>query len=327
MPVLSFWPPLSRDRQLKTKLLLLILLWRGAPAGGQPFVGVDADLQKVLAQRLDAQTACVVMDIQAGRILAVHQPEIALKKSLPIGSLIKPLLTYVALSSNQLKPEQIFLCAPGDQRQANPPCWYLPGHGRLDLVGGLAFSCNAYFEHVAAAVEITLFSDWLKTLDYRLPPALTRQDEIALMIGRSPRLQMTPLQILSYLSLFFNGGRLFDYDHPQKNLFKKNIPLDSEPLAWIAAGLARSFKEGTGHALQEAVADTALLVKTGTAPYYFDNVEDITKTHAWTIVFYPASQPRIGLIVFVKDGVGSKDGVQAAIHVLNLLQGQAQRRR
>ncbi|OQY29238.1 MAG: hypothetical protein B6244_04405 [Candidatus Cloacimonetes bacterium 4572_55] len=278
-----------------------------------------SDVEKLLQKTLPDSVAAVILDIYTGEILAVHQSKTALHRSFPIGSLIKPLTACAGLIRGSLDPNDLIYCYRSGYSDFNR-CWYLNGHGRVDLTDAIAYSCNSYFRHAAQKLRFSEFSRFMENLGYSMPRTFTPEDEIDLMIGLNPSLKMTPLQILTYLSLFYNDGVLFDWTCEGVPFKKISMPDKIRDL--IRRGMAASFRYGSGSGLQNATHQDSLFVKTGTAPYRLGGVEDHTKTHAWTVVFYPGDTPRIGIVIFVTQGVGSKQGIYWAGQTLRILEGR-----
>ena len=262
-------------------------------------------------------TIWMIANIHSGEILAFNDSEKAFNSALPIGSLIKPILALGALENHVLDPSDVINC-DSDFRLNNFElnCWYAPGHQQMNLTSALAQSCNIYFANTARSLTYEAFDHFLHTFDYVLPPKTLPQDQILVMIGRSTELSMTPVQVLRYLSVIFNSGRLYDWKNGSNPALLRIIKLDSQNCALIREGMKQSYFQGTGQGLRQILQPESAYVKTGTAPYFFDQVENYTKTHAWTVVFYPQPMPEIGLVVFVKEGIGSVDGVQWAGKIL-----------
>ncbi len=95
-----------------------------------------------------------------------HRPLInhAIADELPPGSVFKIVTASGALQSGVVAPERQFECRgtmevpnkyfPNDPGRAQPfYCWNRGGHGWLDMVGGIAHSCDIYFYKVGGGFE------------------------------------------------------------------------------------------------------------------------------------------------------------------------------
>ena len=182
-----------------------------------------------------------------------HRPLLnhAISDALPIGSIFKPVVACGALQEEVITPRTQFLCEgkmvipnryyPDDPLQAQPfYCWNRGGHGWLDIIGGIAQSCDIFFYKTGGgfaeedieglgvdriAEYARLFglgeptgvklpaevgghvptADW-KRLTYG--ESWTTGDTYILSIGQG-YLLATPLQILNAVNAIANGGTLY----------------------------------------------------------------------------------------------------------------------
>lgn len=275
-------------------------------------------LNEILREEIPPGVSVLVMQVQSGSILAATDTLTLFERELPIGSLIKPLLAYAALTSQAICPTDSVFCPPGSWDDS-PGCWYLPGHGYVNLTAGLAFSCNVYFQDVAQRLGEKNFQSFMHTLQWNPPESGKLSAEW--MIGRDIRLKMRPIQIMSYLTSLFNGGTVFDWKKTNSSQPLVCYPPDSLAVSCIRDGLRLAVEKGTGRGLRDLPFAAKLLTKTGTGPYSFDGVEDYRKTHAWAVCFFPADSPQIGILVFVKEGTGSDHGIKWMRRVLPVLLG------
>lgn len=99
-----------------------------------------------------------------------HRPLLnhAIFDELPPGSIFKIIPAAAALQEGVLTPHTRLDCPgtivvpnkyyPNDPGRAQPfHCWLRSGHGRLDIVGGLAYSCDIFFYKVGGGYEETDF--------------------------------------------------------------------------------------------------------------------------------------------------------------------------
>jgi len=182
-----------------------------------------------------------------------HRPMInhAISDRLPPGSVFKIVLAAGALQEEVLTPQTRLSCPgkvvvpnkyyPNDPGQAQPfYCWNRAGHGSLDIVGGIAHSCDIFFYQVGGGFEETNFrglgvsriaeyarlfgfgeptgvelpaevdglvptSEW-KRLTYG--ESWSTGDTYNLSIGQG-FLTVTPLQMLNAVNVVANGGTLY----------------------------------------------------------------------------------------------------------------------
>lgn len=182
-----------------------------------------------------------------------HRPTLnhAISDHLPPGSVFKIVMASAALQEGVLTPYTYLSCPgeiiipnryyPNDPGQAQPfLCWNRSGHGRLDVVGGIAHSCDIFFYKVGGGFEETDFeglgvsriaqyaeifgfgtetgvelpaevdglvptADW-KRLTYS--ESWSTGDTYNLSIGQG-FLTVTPLQMLNAVNVIANGGTLY----------------------------------------------------------------------------------------------------------------------
>ena len=183
----------------------------------------------------------------------LHRPLLnhAIMDRLPPGSVFKIVMATAALQEGVLTPRTRLSC-PGtivvpNKYYPNDPgraqsfyCWNLRGHGSLDVVGGLAHSCDIFFYKVGGGFEETDFEglDVERIAQYAeqfgfgeptgvelpaeeagLVPSRTWKrltygeswatgDTYNLSIGQG-FLAVTPLQMLNAVNVVANGGTLY----------------------------------------------------------------------------------------------------------------------
>jgi penicillin-binding protein 2 len=181
-----------------------------------------------------------------------HRPLInhAISDALPPGSVFKIVVASAALQEGVVTPRTQLRCPgrivvpnkyyPNDPGRAQPfYCWNRSGHGALDIVGGVAHSCDIFFYKVGGGFEETDFdglgvgriadyarlfglgeptgvelpaesgglvptSDWKR---HTYQESWSTGDTYNLSIGQG-FLEVTPLQMLNVVNAVANGGTL-----------------------------------------------------------------------------------------------------------------------
>ncbi|MBS3783594.1 MAG: penicillin-binding protein 2 [Anaerolineae bacterium] len=236
-------------------------------------------LRRGLGESLSPRGVAIAMNPQTGEILAMvslptydnnifaegvsqsdwerwqdpHRPLInhAVSDAVPPGSVFKIVVASAALQEGVLTPRTQFHCPgrivvpnkyyPNDPGQAQPfYCWNEAGHGALDVVGGLAQSCDVFFYKTGGGFEETDFvglgvgriaeyarlfglgeptgvrlpaesgglvptSDWKRLT---IGESWSTGDTYNLSIGQG-YLEVTPLQMLNAVNVVANGGTLY----------------------------------------------------------------------------------------------------------------------
>nr|HID14404.1 penicillin-binding protein 2 [Anaerolineae bacterium] len=222
----------------------------------------------------------IVMNLQTGEILALvslptydnnlfaqgisaqdwqrlnddpHRPLLnhAISDGLPPGSTFKIVVAAAALQEGILTPDTHLTCPgtivvpnkyyPNDPGRAQPfYCWNRAGHGSLDIVGGIAHSCDIFFYQVGGGFEKTGFEGlgveriarYARLFGFGEPTGVELPAEIGglvptatwkrltvgenwstgdtynLSIGQG-YLSVTPLQMLNAVNVVANGGILY----------------------------------------------------------------------------------------------------------------------
>jgi len=152
-------------------------------AGADVYLTIDHDLQQFAAQRMgDESSACVVMDVSNGDVLALvstpsfdpnlfnvgvtttqwkawmgddHTPLInkAIAGVYPPGSTIKPTMALAAVDAG-LEKLQVFCTGSITLGNHQFHCWARHGHGHVDLHRGIVVSCDVFFYEVARRLGI-----------------------------------------------------------------------------------------------------------------------------------------------------------------------------
>ncbi|MCV2874788.1 penicillin-binding protein 2 [Rhodobacteraceae bacterium XHP0102] len=164
-----------------------------AQQGADVQLTIDAYLQNYAEARLAGESAgAVVMDTQSGDILALasaptYDPNLfvrgipssiwqtlnedpyrplankATQGLYPPGSTYKMVVALAALEAGLIDPNETVFCG-GSMQLGNRRfhCWKRGGHGRMNLVQGLAQSCDVYYYDLAQRVGIEAISAMAK---------------------------------------------------------------------------------------------------------------------------------------------------------------------
>lgn len=265
--------------------LLLLLFATGAAA--QPGSFSIAAQAKIDRGFPSAALSFLLLD-SSGRVLAQRWPE-GLDQPLPFGSLVKPFLA-AAWADEHPEGFPAVRCEGTRSR-----CWYPPGHGTLEIKDAIAYSCNAYFLHLAENIDRDRADRIFARYGLRGPTANATTENLA---GLGNQWRETPIALLhAYLALVHKSSE--------------------NDRSIILQGMQASASYGTARALDELLGANAALAKTGTA----------TCTHrphatadGFTVAIYPQAQPRLILLVRVHGETGASSAAIAAA-MLRALEG------
>lgn len=275
------------------------------------------------------------------------------------GSLFKIVTAIAALEEKVIRPDETMtMRCRGTFRIGNREfkCWKEGGHGRLDIVQAIAQSCDIFFYQLGLRVgadKIAQYAQMLglgKGLGISLPseamglvPDSTWKkihfgekwypgDTANMSIGQG-YLEVSPLQMVSLISMIANGGTIYKPLVVKKIIdgrgkiietFQPEVigkpRISSETLSIIRKGLREAVLSGTSQVVK--FKGLSVAGKTGTAQN--PHGED----HAWFICYAPEEAPVIALAILVEHGGhGASAAAPLARQILNgvfTLQGEKQ---
>jgi cell division protein FtsI/penicillin-binding protein 2 len=218
-----------------------------------------------------SEVSYLLLDAASGRVICSRweHPEIAV----PVGSLVKP-FTALAYGETHAFRFPVYNCL-GDASH----CWLPRGHGRMDISGAIAHSCNAYFLELARGVDAEALRAVVRRFGFSPPGAASTP---AALIGVGETWGIAPLAIA--------------------RAYGELVARAVEPgIAEVRAGLAMSARLGTGRGVGGGA-----YVKTGTAHCIHESRE---AGDGYAIALYPADAPRFNLLVRVHGVPGAKAAV------------------
>ncbi|MDR3776747.1 MAG: hypothetical protein P4K97_07610 [Terracidiphilus sp.] len=223
----------------------------------------------------------------SGSVLAERWPSQPAQPAVSPGSLVKPFLTaaYAEQHSGQFPAVR---CLGTRGR-----CWLPAGHGTLGLEEAIAQSCNAYFLALASGLDRRRAAQTFARYGLAGPPAEAKDESL---VGLGSAWKEQPLALArAYLKLATEQPSVVQ--------------------GKITRGMLASAERGTARAVDAALGENTALAKTGTA------VCSHTPQGAadgFTLVLYPAAQPRLLLLVRVH-GVTGADSARVAGAMLRSL--------
>ncbi|NLY89187.1 MAG: penicillin-binding protein 2 [Firmicutes bacterium] len=252
------------------------------------------------------------------------------------GSTFKPVTVIAALEEGVTGPNQNFICAGMDRvHGALFKCWKQEGHGMLNLVEGLAYSCNMVLAELAREVGPEGIAKNARLLGFGSSTGLGLHPlEIGGLVGdpdykrktRDPRwypietvhlsvgqgfIQVTPLQLAQAFAVIANGGKHYQpwvvqrIETAEGRVVKefspqvtREIQLKPTTLRLVREGLEKAVSMGTARGAFWGFPLDRFPVagKTGTAQIH--GKED----YAFFASYAPADQPELVILVVVEEG-------------------------
>lgn len=346
--------------------------------GNDVYLTINWSVQKAAEEGLRAlpykRGAVVAVEADSGRIIAyavkpgfnlnifvsreenkigseIDEFNIPIQGLYPPASTFKVITTIAALETGKVDPEKKFFC-PGFYDVGNRvfKCWEKKGHNWVNMLDGLAKSCDVYYYNVGEIVgpyEIENIAKKFRLdkktgidLPYEKTPVIFgpkkrietkgywyRGDTLNMSIGQG-ELLVTPISMLNVVMSLANGGYLFKpyyvdriIDSNGKVIFKNSpilvdkIELKQSTWKVIYEAMRRVVTHGTGKACD--IAGIEVYGKTGTAQ------NPHGKDHAWFIAFAKKDGKKpIALSVFIEHGEhGSSAAAPIAARIIKSYYG------
>lgn len=261
------------------------------------------------------------------------------------GSTIKPLVAVAALKEKVITPERS-IYSPGYLDVPNPydpsrPSRFLDWRpqGYVNVMSAIAQSSNVYFYYVGGGFDdvkglgVSHLLAWWEMFGLGKPTGidffgesqgrLPEPDESEKLRGRpwllgdtynvsigQGDLQITPLELLNYISAIANGGTLYrpSISKELKPEVLNDLTYLAPEIRWAQKGmeLGVTSKLGTSHSLESLPISIA--AKTGTA-----QVNNNRSENAFFVGYAPTEKPEIAILVLVEDAKqGSLNAVPIA---------------
>jgi len=294
---------------------------------------LDIGLQKYCEDLLGARSgAIVVLDADTGEVLALasrpgYDPAVfvtrgrneerlallrgeppnpmthrAFREIYPPGSVFKVLMAAAALETETITPKSSFFC-PGrfslKQGGRQWRCWKRSGHGSVNVVDALAYSCDVFFYNVGLQLDVDRIAKYSRLVGYGAPtgidlpgeaegvlpdrewkarifadkPSGERRwypgDTVNLSIGQGS-LSTTPLQNAVMMACMINGGyRVRPHLWRDAPVEKSEKIFSDATLQVVLEGMKKCVEDGppppsgTGHAA--FIPGMTVVGKTGSA--------------------------------------------------------------
>ena len=337
-------------------------------------LALDIDLQRVVERELDGETgACVVLDPRNGDVLAMASaPTFDLRRCVPVfrradydalardpahpflnrasggsyapGSTFKPVTALAALSHGQSAARTCDCTGVYEMPGLKLRCSRRWGHGEIDLLEALKFSCNTYFCSLGAEIGTNAvvsaaraFGLGARTgLDLAVdtpglvPDAVSKRarlgeawysgDLVQMSIGQG-LLLASPLQMACVAGAIGTGSLVRPHLKRDLAVERRPLPFSRDALHAVRHGMwsvvngrdERGRLNGTGRRAGESLA-VEICGKTGTAEI---GSGENRRNNVWFIAYAPARNPTVAVAMVIENGVSG--GGTAAPKVRNIL--------
>jgi cell division protein FtsI/penicillin-binding protein 2 len=269
----------------------------------------------------------VVMRVQDGRVLALVNPDLAIGRAIPPGSVMKVPTVMAAWQEAVLNDQRRITC---DGPTGDPACWQK--HGPIDLLGALSKSCSAYVGTVGRELGATRLTKWWHRLGFGQPTGIDRPKEATgnvplpgdrvnwaeTAVGDGPGIKATPIQVAVCYAAVANGGQRWRPAIQQpKALAGMLFPNGGVDLTVIRRALTEAVTQGSAQGA--APAGLSVAGKTGTASM----PEVRNRTSGWFAGYAPADRPEVVVVVELDDAKGYVHAVPLAKQVFEAWQAES----
>ncbi len=267
----------------------------------------------------------------------------AISAAYPPGSIFKIVTATAGLEEKAITLEDKFLCkgftyiGPAKYR-----CWYSQGHGNINLIQGLKYSCNVFFYKLGLKVGVDKLYDYAckmglgKKTNIRLigeekglvPNKSYKRSKFSsrwyagdtanLSIGQG-YITVTPIQALRMLSVVANKKftarpklvkNIEEVDMSDPEL--QHVDISEDTLDTVERGLVQVVESPGGTGRLAKISGITIAGKTGTAQV------NLKEPHAWFLTYAPVEDPQICIVVTVEHGgMGGVNAVRIAKKIFN----------
>ena len=333
----------ARGRKVRT------LDSRSVVKGSDLKLTLDMGVQKLAVELLAGQKgALVAMDVRTGAVLALASSPTydnnplawgvsgkewrdmtqdparpMLDRSIagiyPPASTFKALVALAALEEETITTSTSFFCGGALRLPSRTfRCWRRSGHGTVNVLSALQYSCDVYFYQAGLKLGIDLLLKWCRAFRLGEPTGIDlpgeasgtiagpdwkrrrfgenwyQGDTINYSIGQG-YLLLTPLQIARVYAAIANGGRLV-YPFLCERAYREPtaMPVSRAKLAVVQKGLDYVVSRGTG--ARASRFGVTIAGKTGTAQNAHGD------DHALFAGYAPADDPRYVAVAVVEAG-------------------------
>ena len=267
--------------------------------------------------------AVIVSDPRTGRILAIWNPQVALKEAYTPGSTAKLVVSAAALEEGIISPSERIMCRRVPRLLGESyHCSHPPASEPFDLAGALANSCNYFFSELSTRLSSSTLTHWYGVFGFGAAGEEATPGEV--LVPDKPRgkalaalgdqgVTATPAQVLLAYSAIATQGKVFRLIMPGQHKapsLERVVALRQSTLAVLTRGLRDCVDHGSCHAA--AVPGVSVAGKTGTAPA----LDGSHVTHAWFVGYAPVDAPEVALVILLQRGTGPADAAPLAGRIL-----------
>ncbi len=270
----------------------------------------------------------------------------AIASCYPPASLFKLITAAAALEEGIITPDTEWNCTGkivcGDTEFH---CNKRYGHGKLQIIDGIAHSCNIPFYEIGKTISIDLFADYARSFGFGKPTGILlpertgliptsewkktttgqrwqRGETMLVAIGQSYSL-VTPLQTVCFIGALGSGRLVRPKILCNENTNITPLAISNETRNILLQGMQKGIEQGTSRLLKR-LKNCTIYGKTGTAQVCSKKTsgenqeEEAYKNHGWFAGYIvPHNQKPFVLMVFLENIGTSSIAVQTAYKFLH----------
>ena len=332
--------------------------------GADMILTLDNELQAYLSEIMpeDIPGAAVVMNVKTGGILAyVSKPDYdqnifignlssenwnkllndpnkpmldrIIHGTYPPGSVFKTIPAMLGLKKKILEKDTKLKSCDGGMQVGNRyfKCWYPQGHGKVNVVDALKYSCDVFFYDLSLQLSLDEYREYTKENFLTTKTGIDLPGErngffpttewyvknygkyvnilgqkINLSIGQG-ELLVTPLQICAHYSAIASNGiwrqphllKKFIRDEKEEIIPHKELRLPSSKYGMeiIQEALYKTVNGRYGTGTAASLLNISVYGKTGSAENHMGKT-----THAWFAGYASWEEPEISYCIFLQNG-------------------------
>jgi len=301
---------------------------------------LNIDLQKIVERifPINERGTCILMDPYTGAILSlISRPSFdpntflepisltsweslqegnaflnrAFDACYPPGSIFKLVTASAALENQIIDLEKKWICNGyfylGGRKYL---CHQLDGHGEMTVDKALEQSCNTFFYHIGAKIDIDVIADYAKrfglgkktniTFPEKTGIVPTRKwklknrgsdwwqgETLSVAIGQS-LLTVTPIQIACMISSIFTGYLPTPRILTNEPIIKRKLNIQQDTLTFLKESMQKVATQGTGKNISK-IKNIEIYAKTGTAQTSAlkkRKLGKIYREHRWFVTYF-----------------------------------------
>lgn len=267
--------------------------------------------------------AVVVSNPRNGKILAIVNPQTALREAYTPGSAGKMIVAAAALEEDVIKPTDRATCRRVPRLLGEAyHCSHPPASGPYDLAEALANSCNYFFSELSTRISSSALAHWYEVFGFGAAGENSSPGEVqisekpkakALAVLGEVGVTVTPAQLLMAYSALAMHGEMFQLNPSGQQKapdLESVVTLHDATYDVLNEGLRGCVQYGSCRAA--AVPGVTVEGKTGTA----NSLDGSRITHAWFVGFAPAEHPEVAIVILLKRGTGGANAAPLAGQIL-----------